>query len=116
MLQLSDESVAKLMALRNGPGYPELVDVMEKICLIQETELLAMDPAGKNTPAQILSMQAQCRAGRGYFQGVKREIDEQIAGFTERQNQRAAASIPDRPMTNDELLGFLELSAEIEEP
>jgi len=43
VLKISDEARGRLLALRRGPGWEELLDIGEKLCQLEETELLKMD-------------------------------------------------------------------------
>ena len=45
MLKLTDEARGRLLGLRRGPGYEDLVDLMARMCEESERNLFKMDQA-----------------------------------------------------------------------
>lgn len=91
MLKLSDESRGRILALRRGPGYDDLLDIGEKLCQIAETELLQMDRSKGATAEGILSKQDQCRGFRLFYELLQMEIEMQTKALVEGQVARAFA-------------------------
>lgn len=119
MLKLTPQAQGRLLALANGPGYDDLLDVMENICTIEETRLLQLNRGSGATAEQVLSKQDQCRAMRAYFELVQSEVKLQCIKFVESQKRHAPAA-EDEPIerhepTNDQVLGILKDSAPMEE-
>jgi len=85
VLKISDEARGRLLALRRGPGWEELLDIGEKLCQLEETELLKMDRSKGTTAEQILSKQDQCRGFRLFFETLQIEIAQQEQRLIELQ-------------------------------
>lgn len=92
MLKLTDESRGRILALRRGPGYDDLLDIGEKLCQIAETELLQMDRSKGATAEGILSKQDQCRGFRLFYELLQMEIEMQTKALVEGQVARAGGN------------------------
>lgn len=85
MLKLSDEARGRLLGLQRGMGYQDLLDIGEKLCQMEETELLKMDRSKGVTAEAILSKQDQCRGFRLFFETLQMEVDRQVNALIEGQ-------------------------------
>lgn len=114
MLEFTVQARGRLLTLANGPGYNDLLDLMERVCIIEETELLKLDRAKGATAEQVTSKQDQCRAIRTYFELMQREVQLQCRAFVEGQGGRAnveSAALQNRLPSNEEVLGVLSVPA-----
>lgn len=64
-----------MLATRRTPGYEIVMDIMEKYCLLAETELLKQKPWS----LEIQGYHAVAHAQRAYFERVQKEVEQQIA-------------------------------------
>lgn len=94
MLKLTDEARGRLLGLRRGPGYEDLVDLMARMCEESERNLFKMDQANGADARGILAAQNQCRAQRLFMQNVLVEIEQQANRLVEEQ---AASGAPPKP-------------------
>jgi hypothetical protein len=60
-----------LTALRNSEVYDDLLDVMEMVCIEQETELINTDPADESA---VLARHKMAKAAWQIFTGVQEKI------------------------------------------
>lgn len=83
MLELTDDSKAKLASLKTQPGYLVLLrEVMGGLCRAANDELLQLDPAKpENSPQTIALMQAATRAKYSFVNKVETEVDFLVREF-----------------------------------
>jgi hypothetical protein len=110
MLNLSDEARGRLCGLVRGPGYPDLVELIEALSKGAELELMNLSRMNGATNDQILSGHDQARAFRLCGQSIVDELTRQVAKFIEDRNQPALTDeqilgLDER--TNEEVLGML---------
>lgn len=74
---LTDADRRDLTSIRTHPGYQVLLNVMEQICQVAETELLKLDPV-RVTTQQIAAQQSTARAQRIFFERVQKRIEYEI--------------------------------------
>jgi len=74
---LSTADRQDLTSVRTHPGYQVLLNIMEQICQVAETELLRLDPL-RYSEAQIAAQQSTARAQRIFFERVQKRIEYEI--------------------------------------
>ncbi len=90
MLKLADEARGRLLGLRRGPGYEDLVDLLARLCEESERNLLKLDLANGATREQVSMAQNQCRAQRLYMENALAEIEKQVNALVETQSASGA--------------------------
>ena len=99
MINLSHEARLHLLATRRTPGYEILLDIMEKYCVLAETELLKIKPWAE----EVAGYHAVAHAQRAYFERVQKEVEQQIA---EALAQIESPPVEDDPLSDAQILGM----------
>jgi hypothetical protein len=109
MLKLSGEQRGRLCGLRRSPGWEDLLDIGEKLCQLEETELLKMDRAAGATLEQIGSKQDQCRGFRLLFEKLQIEMNVQEAALLEEQKNAEGAPLAGSARGEPDVLGAADI-------
>ena len=67
-----------LLALRNSEVYPDLLDVLEMICIETETKLINTDPANE---AEVLANHRMTKAAWQMFTHMQEKIELEASAF-----------------------------------
>jgi hypothetical protein len=93
VLKLTDEQRGRLLGLRRGPGFDDLVDLLARLCEESERNLFRLDQANGAKPEQICAAQNQCRAQRLYMESALGEIELQVNALVEGQAAKGAPPV-----------------------
>jgi len=84
-----------LLSLRNSEVYPDLLDVMEMVCIETESDLINTPPEDE---AAILAKHRMCRASWQVFTHLQTKIEDDISRYV----SNTAAPNPPEPFVSDE--------------
>jgi hypothetical protein len=65
-----------LLAMRESESWPDLLDVMEMVCIEKETDLINTDPA---EPERVLANHKMAKAAWQIFTYMQEKVDGEIA-------------------------------------
>jgi hypothetical protein len=80
--QLDREEAALLVQLKQHPGWPVLLDVLESGCVVIETDLLR---AKVGHPEIVLGAHAKAQAGWEVFEFFQRRINDVVMRHIEQE-------------------------------
>ena len=86
-----------LMALRNSEVWPDLLDVIEMVCIETETILINTDPASE---AEVLANHKMAKSAWQMFVHLQEKVDSEIKTYL----QSVAKQPPMPPLTYQEQL------------
>ena len=84
-----------LLSLRNSEVWPDLLDVIEMVCIETETVLINTDPANE---AEVLANHKMAKAAWMMFTHLQEKIDTEVKTYL----QSVAKQPPIPPMTIEE--------------
>lgn len=67
-----------LLAMRESDAWPDLLDVMEMVCIEKETQLINTDPADR---IRVLENHKMAKAAWQIFTYMQTKVDEEIAVY-----------------------------------
>jgi hypothetical protein len=102
MLALKHEDQLQLLAIRRTPGYEILLDIMEKFCVLAETELLKQKPWTE----EVQGYHAVAHAQRAYFERVQKEVEQQIGEGLTQMEAKSKVEDADEGPSDAEILGL----------
>lgn len=102
MLGLKHEDRLQLLAIRRTPGYELLLDIMEKFCVLAETDLLKIKPWAP----EVEGYHAVAHAQRAYFERVQKEVEQQIAEALTQMEEKSKADDAEEGPTDAQILGL----------
>lgn len=100
--------VLELMAVVGMPGWQRVLDVMERVCITQETKLINADSADE---ARVLAEHRMSKAYWQVFVSMQNEIERLIREYAEANQPEAE----DDRTENERVLGFNEEGEQEEE-
>jgi hypothetical protein len=74
--QLAPHQRMHLLALRESEAWPDLLDVLEMVCIEKETDLINTDPADR---VRVLENHKMAKAAWQLFTYMQKKVDEEIA-------------------------------------
>jgi len=75
---LESRQQLRLMHLRNSDVYPDLLDVLEMVCIEKETELINTNPADENA---VLANHKMAKAAWQIFTYMQEKIDSEAKSY-----------------------------------
>lgn len=77
--QLQPHQRMHLLAMRESDAWPDLLDVMEMVCIERETDLINTDPADKE---RVLENHKMAKAAWLIFTHMQLKVDAEISLYT----------------------------------